>query len=89
MVVCLRQLNAGGIMRSCDPLRDFQKMCQVLLTISVRMNLDFEQEAISAEISNSENPADKEIPKNDDSENNADSDFDENEEFVDDDFLEM
>lgn len=22
-------------MRSCDPLRDFQKMCQVLLTISV------------------------------------------------------
>ena len=34
MVVCLRQLNAGGIMRSCDPLRDFQKMCQVLLTIS-------------------------------------------------------
>ena len=34
MVDCLRQLNAGGIMRSCDPLRDFQKMCQVLLTIS-------------------------------------------------------
>ena len=55
----------------------------------VRMNLDFEQEAISAEISNSENPADKEIPKYDDSENNADSDFDENEDFVDDDFLEM
>ena len=25
MVDCLRQLNAGGIMRSCDPLRDFQK----------------------------------------------------------------
>lgn len=55
----------------------------------VRMNLDFEQETVSAEISNSENPADKKIPKNDDSENNADSDFDENEEFVDDDFLEM
>ena len=24
-------------MRSCDPLRDFQKMCQVLLTISKRL----------------------------------------------------
>ena len=34
MVDCLRQLNAGGIMRNCEPLRDFQKMCQVLLTIS-------------------------------------------------------
>ena len=55
----------------------------------VRMNLDFEQEAISAEISNSENTADMKILKNDDSENSADSDFDENEEFVDDDFLEM
>ena len=53
------------------------------------MNLDFEQEAISAEITNSENTADMKILKNDDSENSADSDFDENEEFVDDDFLEM
>ena len=33
--------------------------------------------------------ADEEIPKNDDSENPDESDFDENEEFVDDDFLEM
>ena len=55
----------------------------------VRMNLDFEQEAISAEITNSENAADNEILKNDDSENTADSDFDESEDFVDDDFLEM
>ena len=52
-------------------------------------NADSEQEAVSAEITNPEKTADKEIPKNDDSENNADSDFDENEEFVDDDFLEM
>lgn len=52
-------------------------------------NEDFEQKAISAEITNSENAADKEIPKNDDSENTANSDFDENEDFVDDDFLEM
>ena len=49
----------------------------------------YEQEAISAEIINPENAADKEIPKNEDSENTADFDFDENEEFVDDDFLEM
>ena len=43
----------------------------------------------SSEIANSENAADNEILKNDDSENTADSDYDENEEFVDDDFLEM
>ena len=42
---------------------------------TVYRNEDFEQEAISAEITNSEN--------------SADSDFDENEDFVDDDFLEM
>ncbi len=58
-------------------------------TGTVCKNLDFEQEAISAEIANSENAADNEILKNDDSENTADSDYDENEEFVDDDFLEM
>ena len=52
-------------------------------------NSDFEQEVVSAEITNSENTADKENHKNDDSENSADSDFDENEDFVDDDFLEM
>ena len=56
---------------------------------TVFQNEDYEQEVISAEITNSENAADKEIPKNDDSENNADSDFDENVEFVDDDFLNM
>ena len=56
---------------------------------TVYRNQDFEQEAISAEITNSENPADKEILKNDDYENPDESDFDENEDFVDDDFLEM
>ena len=56
---------------------------------TVYRNENFEQEVVSAEIANSENAADKEILKNDDSENPDDSDFDENEEFVDDDFLEM
>ena len=56
---------------------------------TVYRNEDFEQEAISAEITNSENPDDNEIPKNDDSENPEKFDFDENEDFVDDDFLEM
>ena len=56
---------------------------------TVCKNSDFEQAAVSAEITNFENSADKEIPKNDDSENTYDSDFDENEDFVDDDFLEM
>lgn len=56
---------------------------------TVRKNLDFEQGAISAEITNSENAADKEIPKNDDMKLSDESDFDENEDFVDDDFLEM
>ena len=56
---------------------------------TIFQNADSEQIAVSAEISNSENTADKEIPKNDDSENPDDSDFDENEDFVDDDFLEM
>ena len=52
-------------------------------------NVDSEQIAVSAEITNPEKTADKENQKNDDSENSADSDFDENEDFVDDDFLEM
>jgi len=56
---------------------------------TVCKNTDFEQEIVSAEIANSENAADNEILKNDDSENTNDYDFDENEEFVDDDFLEM
>lgn len=56
---------------------------------TVCKNSDFEQEVVSAEISNPGNAADKEILKNDNSENTDDSDFDENEKFVDDDFLEM
>ena len=56
---------------------------------TIFQNADSEREAVSAEITNPENPDDNEIPKNDDSENTADSDFDENEDFVDDDFLEM
>ena len=55
---------------------------------TVCKNTDFEQEVVS-EIANSENTADKEILKNDDYENPDESDFDENEDFVDDDFLEM
>ena len=56
---------------------------------TVCKNSYFEQIAVSAEITNSENTADKEIPKNDDSENSDEDDLDENEDFVDDDFLEM
>lgn len=56
---------------------------------TIFQNADSEQIAVSSEITNSENAADKEILKNDDSENIADTDFDENEDFVDDDFLEM
>ena len=56
---------------------------------TVCKNSTFEQEYVSAEISNSENAADKEIPKNDDFDKTDDSDFDENEDFVDDYFLEM
>ena len=52
-------------------------------------NVDSEQIAVSAEITNPENAAGNENLKNDDFENTADSDFDENEDFVDDDFLEM
>ena len=52
-------------------------------------NVDSEQIAVSAEITNPENTADMEIPKNDDMKLSDESDFDENEDFVDDDFLEM
>ena len=52
-------------------------------------NVDSEQIAVSAEITNYENTADKEIPKNDDFDSTDEADFDENEDFVDDDFLEM
>ncbi|MGN0608458.1 MAG: hypothetical protein ACI4J6_04590, partial [Oscillospiraceae bacterium] len=40
---------------------------------TVCKNSDFEQEVVSAEIINPENAADKEIPKNDDFDNTADS----------------
>ena len=56
---------------------------------TVCKNTDFEQEAVSDKITNSENTADKGIPKNDDMKPSDESDFDENKEFVDDDFLEM
>ena len=56
---------------------------------TVCKNSTFEQEDVSAEITNSENTANKEILKNDDSENSDEADFDENEDFADDDFLEM
>ena len=56
---------------------------------TVFRNVDSEQTSIFSEISISENIAHEDIPKNDNSENSADSDFDENEDFVDDDFLEM
>ncbi|MCI7351806.1 MAG: hypothetical protein MSH60_13825 [Ruminococcus sp.] len=56
---------------------------------TVFQNVDSEQTSNFSEISISENIAQEEITKNDDSENTADSDFDENEDFVDDDFLEM
>lgn len=56
---------------------------------TVCKNSDFEQESVSAEITNFENAADKEFSKNDDMNLSDESDFDENEEFVDDDFLEM
>ena len=56
---------------------------------TVFQNGDSEQTSNFSEISISENIAQEEIPKNDNSENSADSDFDENEDFVDDDFLEM
>ena len=45
---------------------------------TIYRNENFEQEVVSAEITNSDNAADKEFAKNDDSENFADSDFDEN-----------
>ena len=56
---------------------------------TVYRNEDSEQTSNFSEISILENKAQEEIQKNDNSENSADSDFDENEDFVDDDFLEM
>ena len=56
---------------------------------TVFQNADSEQIGNLSEIRISENIAQEEIQQNDNSENSADSDFDENEDFVDDDFLEM
>ncbi len=56
---------------------------------TVFQNADSEQEVVSTEITNPEKTADMEILKNDDMKLSDESDFDENEEFVDDDFLEM
>ena len=56
---------------------------------TVFQNVYSEQTSNLSEISISENIAQEEIQQNDNSENSADSDFDENEDFVDDDFLEM
>ena len=56
---------------------------------TIFQNADSEQIGNLSEISISENIAQEEIQQNDNSENSADSDFDENEDFVDDDFLEM
>lgn len=56
---------------------------------TVFQNVYSEQTSNLSEISISENIAQEEIQKNADSLNTDDSDFDENEDFVDDDFLEM
>lgn len=52
-------------------------------------NADIVQESVSEKSVISAKAFESENAKNDNSENNADSDFDENEDFVDDDFLEM
>ena len=56
---------------------------------TVYRNADSEQEVASAEIANSENTADSENQKNVNLTNSDEHDFDENEDFVDDDVLEM
>ena len=56
---------------------------------TVYRNEDSEQTSNFSESSFLKNKAQEEIQKNANSENSADSDFDENEDFVDDDFLEM
>ena len=52
-------------------------------------NADIVQESVSADLSDSENALESENAKNDNSENISDNDYDENEDFVDDDFLNM
>lgn len=52
-------------------------------------NADIVQESISADLLNLEKAHESENAKNDYFENTADADYDENEDFVDDDFLEM
>ena len=52
-------------------------------------NADIVQESVSADLSDSENALESENAKNDNSENISDNDYDVNEDFVDDDFLNM
>lgn len=52
-------------------------------------NVDIVQESISADLSNSGKAPESENVKTDNSENIADNDYDENEDYVDDDFLNM
>lgn len=52
-------------------------------------NVDIVQESVSADLSDSENAPESENAKTDNSENTADVDYDENEDYVDDDFLNM
>ena len=52
-------------------------------------NADIVQESISADLLNLEKAHESENAKNDNSENTADVDYDENEDYVDDDFLNM
>ena len=52
-------------------------------------NVDIVQESVSADLSDSENAPESENAKTDNSENFSDADYDENEDFVDDDFLNM
>lgn len=52
-------------------------------------NVDIVQESVSADLSNSENAPESENAKTDNFENTADADYDENEDYVDDDFLSM
>ena len=56
---------------------------------AVFKNVDIVKESVSADLSNSEKAPKSENSKNANSENTADADYDENEDYVDDDFLNM
>lgn len=56
---------------------------------AVFKNVDIVKESVSADLSDSEKAPKSENSKNDYFENTADADYDENEEYVDDDFLNM